>query len=373
MSASHWDCNTYNRHYLTVHHWTLYHHCRWHMLCHRTMDYQPEILFQRTNMYHDNQSSVSAPNSLSFVDDTFLDAVCSSRLLSLASVCSRLLLKASIRVLSVSFSKIAKNQKKNRKKRSKKCFSIFPKTMFLKTTTQTSCSFSLIIGKFFFHSKEHAKAQGTSSSDFLKEAFFMPQKSRPKNLHVDFWPFFEDLNLWKLFCACKLTFQKLDDDVPCVLMCSFEWIRRFLRLFIKKNKMSGLGKEAFFAIVRLITFLNKHISGWNFYQRLSALGPTYPKNFSLFGRSWAKIDFWVGGLKANFQTFIMFFLNIFTRDVTIAIPYWGIGISITLRKRYLEKTLAISLVWSKVFVVVESESMNGFPKFWKKFLLSKKR
>ena len=94
--------------------------------------------------------------------------------------------------------------------------------MFLKTASQTSCSFSLIIGKFFFHSKEHAKAQGTSSSGFLKEAFFMPQKSRPKNLHADFWPFFEDLNLWKLFCACKLTFQKSDDDVPCVLMCSFE-------------------------------------------------------------------------------------------------------------------------------------------------------
>ena len=50
----------------------------------------------------------------------------------------------------------------------------------------------------------------------------MPQKRRPKNLHADFWPFFEDLNLWKLFGACKLTFQKSDDDVPCVLMCSFE-------------------------------------------------------------------------------------------------------------------------------------------------------
>ena len=58
---------------------------------------------------------------------------------------------------------------------------------------------------------------------FLKNAFFMPEKSRPKNLHADFWPFFEDLNLWKRFCAYKLTFQKSDDGVPSAFACSIEW------------------------------------------------------------------------------------------------------------------------------------------------------
>ena len=49
----------------------------------------------------------------------------------------------------------------------------------------------------------------------------------------------------------------------------------------------------------------------------------------------------------------------------------GIDISITLKKRYLEKLLIFYKVWSKVFGIVESESMNGFSKFWKKFLRSR--
>ena len=68
--------------------------------------------------------------------------------------------------------------------------------------------------KIFFSFERACKGAGHIIVRFLKEAFFMPQKSCPKNLHADFWPFFEDLNLWKLFCACKLTFQKSDDDVP---------------------------------------------------------------------------------------------------------------------------------------------------------------
>ena len=70
--------------------------------------------------------------------------------------------------------------------------------------------------------------------------------------------------------------------------------------------------------------------------------------------------------------------SVLGRDVTIPIRYWGIGIgigvgiSITLKKRYLDKLLIFHKVWSKVFGVVESESINGFSKFWKEFLCSKK-
>ena len=46
----------------------------------------------------------------------------------------------------------------------------------------------------------------------------------------------------------------------------------------------------------------------------------------------------------------------------------GIRISKTLRKRYFEKVSIFQKVWWKVFGVVESESIYGFSKFWKKFL-----
>ena len=71
--------------------------------------------------------------------------------------------------------------------------------------------------------------------------------------------------------------------------------------------------------------------------------------------------------------YFMYASNTSSRDVTIPIRCWGIGIaiaiaigiSITPRKHYLEKLLIFHKVWSKVFGVVESESMNGFSKFWK--------
>ena len=41
-----------------------------------------------------------------------------------------------------------------------------------------------------------------------------------------------------------------------------------------------------------------------------------------------------------------------------------------LRKRYIWKLMIFHKIWWKVFGVVESESMNGFSEFWKKFLVS---
>ena len=125
----------------------------------------------------------------------------------------------------------------------------------------------------FFIVKSMQKAQGTSSADFSKRPFFYARKKSSKKFTCRFFAVFWGLKTF--FALVNWLFKNVSSAS---LMCSFEWIRRFLPLFIQKNKMSGCGKRA---IVRLRTFLNKQISGWNFDQRLSALSYNISWKFQL--------------------------------------------------------------------------------------------
>ena len=59
----------------------------------------------------------------------------------------------------------------------------------------------------------------------------------------------------------------------------------------QKEQDVWVGKRGIFRHCSANNFFKQAYFGLKFYQRLSALGPTYPENFSPFGRSWAKIDF----------------------------------------------------------------------------------
>ena len=133
-----------------------------------------------------------------------------------------------------------------------------------------------------------------TSSDFWKKFFLCPKKVAYK-ICLQFFDLF-----WRFFACAKFFRVQMDFKKNRTTSCtpSLHALSNGKKKF-RKNIVKGirnfLENESFLAIVRLITFLNKHISGWNFYRRLSALGLTYPENFSPFGRSWTKIDFGGGG------------------------------------------------------------------------------
>ena len=63
-------------------------------------------------------------------------------------------------------------------------------------------------------------------------------------------------------------------------------------------------KGLFLALIWWISPRNVVILSWKFYHSLYIIPPTYPINFSSFGLSWTKIDFW-GGALIKIITFLM--------------------------------------------------------------------
>ena len=137
--------------------------------------------------------------------------------------------------------------------------------------------------------------RSTWRSSIFEKSFFYARKRSSTKFACNFLAFFGGFSLVRNFLAYKWTFKKIEERHALHLWMLYRMVKKKFRKNIVEGKKSRMENWSFLAIVRLITFLNKHILGWNFYRRLSALGLTYPENFSPFGCSWAKIDFRVGG------------------------------------------------------------------------------
>ena len=169
---------------------------------------------------------------------------------------------------------------------SKSCFSIFHPSYF---------AFNYVFSKmFFYHSIEHAKTQGISCSDFWK-SFFYAQKRSPTKFTCSFLAFFQGLWIVETFLAYRMDFFKIKARDALHLCMLYRMVKNIFRKNIVEGKITRMENGSFLTSVHFITSLNLHISGWNFYRRLPAPVLTYPENFSRFGLSLTKIDFWGWG------------------------------------------------------------------------------